>query len=141
MSIATRSPVSPFVLAAGDAVAFVLFAAIGLASHDEGITAAGIVRNAGPVLAAFAAVAPFARTYTRPGIRSLLVTWAIAVPAGVVIRAIALDRPADGSQVTFGIVTMIATAVLLLAWRGIAAAASRARSSEISAARGRARRC
>ena len=129
MSIATRASVSPFVLATGDAVALVLFAVIGLANHDEGITIAGIVRNAGPVVAAFAVVAPFARTYTKPGLRSLLVTWAIAVPLGVAIRAIALDRPADGSQVTFGIVTMIATLVLLLAWRGIATATSRARSS------------
>jgi hypothetical protein len=129
VNVEARTRISPFVLAAGDAVAIVLFAVIGLANHDEGITLAGIVRNAGPVLIAFAVVAPFAKTYARPGLRSLLVTWAIAVPLGVVIRAVALDRPADGSQVTFGIVTMIATLVLLLAWRGIAATASRARTS------------
>ena len=141
MIVATRPSVPPLVLAAGDAIALVLFAVIGLANHDEGITVAGIVRNAGPILAAFAVVAPFTGAYTKPGMRSLLLTWAIAVPIGVVIRAVALDRPADGSQVTFGIVTMIATLVLLLAWRGIAVAASRARSRSFSAARDRARRC
>ncbi|MGH2785094.1 MAG: DUF3054 domain-containing protein [Actinomycetota bacterium] len=128
MTVRTRRTVPPFVLAAGDAVALILFAVIGLANHDQGITAAGIARNALPIIGAFAVAAPFAGTYTRPGLRTLLVTWAIAVPAGVVIRAIALDRPADGSQVTFGIVTMIATLVLLLAWRGLAALGSRPRS-------------
>ena len=129
MTVETRVRISPFVLAAGDALAIVLFSVIGLANHDEGITVGGIVRNSGPILAAFAVVAPFARTYTKPGLRSLLVTWAIAVPIGVVIRAIALDRPADGSQATFAIVTMITTLILLVAWRGIATVASRARSS------------
>ncbi|HJR18450.1 MAG TPA: DUF3054 domain-containing protein [Actinomycetota bacterium] len=128
MSVEARRGVSPFVLAAGDAVAVILFAVIGLANHEEGITAGGIARNALPILAAFVVVAPFAGTYARPGLGTLLVTWAIAVPIGVVIRAIVLDRPADGSQVTFGIVTMIATLVLLLSWRGIAALGSRIRS-------------
>lgn len=124
--IAARRAPPPIVLAVGDGIAILLFAIIGLANHDAGITLGGIARNAFPILGAWVVAAAFARTYTEPGVRNLLITWAIAVPAGVAIRAIVLHRPADGSQVTFGIVTMIVTLVLLLAWRGIAALISRA---------------
>lgn len=114
-----------FVLAVGDSVAIISFAVIGLANHEEGITLAGIVRNALPILGAWIVASVVIGTYTAPGVRSLLLTWAIAVPLGVAIRAIALHRAADGSQFTFGIVAMIATLVLLLAWRGLAAVGSR----------------
>ncbi|MGH2728374.1 MAG: DUF3054 domain-containing protein [Actinomycetota bacterium] len=128
MTVDARRGIRPLTLAAGDAIAIILFAVIGLANHDEGITLAGIARNALPILGAWLVVAVFAGTYARPGLRTLLLTWVVAVPFGVVIRAIVLDRPADGSQVTFGIVAMIATLVLLLAWRRLAALGSRARS-------------
>jgi hypothetical protein len=104
-----------------------MFAVIGLASHDEGITAGGVARNALPILAAWFVVAAFAGTYSRPGLRTTLVTWVIAVPVGVAIRAIALSRPADGSQIVFGIVTMTVTLVLLLGWRAIEAVVSKTR--------------
>ncbi len=128
MTVAAGRRIRPFALAAGDAIAIILFAVIGLANHDEGITAGGVARNALPILGAWLVVSPIAGTYTRPGVRTLLATWVVAVPAGVVVRAIVLDRPADGSQVTFGIVTMIATLVLLLAWRGLVAIGERVRS-------------
>lgn len=115
-------------LAVGDAFAIVLFVVLGLTSHDEGVTASGIARTALPLLGAWFVVAIAANTYTRPSLRTLLLTWAIAIPIGVVIRAIALDRPADGSQLAFAIVALTVTLVFLLAWRGLAAVlASRAR--------------
>lgn len=119
-----RRTISPRGLLVGDAIAIAMFAVIGLASHDEGITAGGIARNALPILAAWFVVAAFARTYSRPGLRTLLITWVIAVPVGVAIRAIVLSRPADGSQIVFGIVTMTVTLVLLLGWRAIEAMVS-----------------
>lgn len=130
MKAEERRTISPRFLLVGDAIAITLFAVIGLATHDEGITASGIARNALPILTAWFVVAAFAGTYSRPGLRTMLITWVIAVPVGVVIRAIALNRDADGSQITFGIVTMTVTLVLLLTWRGL-----------FSAFRGRARRC
>jgi hypothetical protein len=122
-----RRAISPRYLLIGDAIAIAMFAVIGLASHEEGITAGGIARNALPILAAWFVVAAFAGTYARPGLRTMLITWAIAVPVGVAIRAIVLSRPADGSQVVFGIVTMTVTLVLLLGWRAIAAVVPRRR--------------
>ena len=116
-----RRTISPRILLIGDAIAIALFAVIGLASHDEGITAGGVARNALPILAGWFVVAAFAGTYSRPGLRTMLITWVIAVPVGVAIRAIVLSRPADGSQIVFAIVTMTVTLVLLLCWRAIAA--------------------
>jgi len=107
-------------LAIGDAVALVIFVIIGLVNHEHGITLAGLARTALPLLGAWFAVAAIAGTYRRPGIRTLLVTWAVAVPVAVVIRAIILHRRAGESQVTFGIVALIVTLALLLAWRFVA---------------------
>jgi DUF3054 family protein len=107
-------------LALGDALAIVLFAVVGLANHKEGLTVAGLARNTLPILAVWFAIAPFVGTYKRPGFKTLLITWAIAVPGGVAIRAVALHRAASGSQVTFGIVTLVVTLVFLSAWRAVA---------------------
>ena len=119
-----RRTIAPRSLLIGDAIALALFAVIGLATHDEGVTAGGVARNALPILAAWFVVAAFAGTYARPGLRTMLVTWVIAVPVGVAIRAIVLNRPADGSQIVFGVVTMTVTLVLLLAWRALATVVS-----------------
>ena len=53
--------------------------------------------------------------------------WSIALPGGVLVRAIALKRDADGSQIAFAIVAALTTLVLLLAWRGIASLATQRR--------------
>ena len=110
----------PWGIAIGDAVAIVLFAVIGLSNHREGITVAGLARNALPIIAVWFAIAPFVGTYARPGFRTMLVAWAVSVPVGVVIRAALLRRDADSSQVIFGLITLATTLVLLSAWRGIA---------------------
>jgi Protein of unknown function (DUF3054) len=127
VTVDARPRTPPRVLALGDAAAIVLFVIVGLTNHDEGITLSGISRTALPILGAWFAVSIFAGTYARPGPRTLLVTWVIAVPVGVAIRAIALHRPADDSQITFGFVAMIATLVFVLGWRGLAALAARRR--------------
>lgn len=114
-------------LALGDAAAIVLFVVVGLSNHREGITAIALARTALPLLGAWFAVVPFTRAYARPGTRTLLITWAIAVPIGVAIRAVALHRSADESQVAFAIVTLLVTLVFLLAARAIVGALSRRR--------------
>jgi hypothetical protein len=67
-------------LAWGDAVCIVLFAAIGLQTHGEPIGLAGIARNALPILLVWWLVSPFLRTYTRPTWQNLLYTWAAGGP-------------------------------------------------------------
>jgi len=107
-------------LAWGDAVCIVLFAAIGLQTHGEPIGLAGIARNALPILLVWWLVSPFLRTYTRPTWQNLLYTWAIAVSAGVWLRFMVLQKPFDLGYLIFWAVALGATLVLLLAWRGLA---------------------
>jgi hypothetical protein len=103
--------------ATGDAIAILLFAVIGLSNHREGITVAGLARNALPIIAVWFAIAPLVHTYSSPGFRTMLVSWAISVPVGVAIRAAVLRRDADSSQLVFGLITLVTTLVLLSAWR------------------------
>ena len=116
----TRRAVSTRVLASGDALVFVLFAVIGLINHDEGVTLAGIARNALPIIGVWFLVSPFVGTYSKPGFATMVATWAIAVPSGVAIRAVWLHRSASSKQIAFGIVALLSTLVLLSAWRLIA---------------------
>jgi DUF3054 family protein len=115
-----RRTLPAWALVLGDAAAIVLFAVVGLLNHDEGITAAGLARNVLPILGVWFAIAPFTGVYKRPGFGTMIVTWAIAVPVGVAIRAVALHRAADEHQVAFAIVTLLVTLVFLSAWRAIA---------------------
>lgn len=107
-------------LAWGDAICIVLFAAIGLQSHGEAISLAGLARNALPVLLVWWLVAPFLRTYTRPGWQNLLYTWAIAVSAGVWLRFMVLQKSFDLGYLVFWAIALGASLVLLLVWRGLA---------------------
>jgi Protein of unknown function (DUF3054) len=54
------------VLALGDAATIVLFVALGLAGHDEGITLGGIARTAAPILVAWRMVATLVLRTPRP---------------------------------------------------------------------------
>ena len=117
--LVVRAPPPAWTIAVGDAAAILLFVIIGLANHDQGVTVGGVARTALPVLGAWFVVAPFTKTYARPRLGTLLINWVIAVPVGVAIRGTMLNRSADDSQLTFGLVAMIGTLVLLLLWRGI----------------------
>ena len=120
MRVSPRS--TRLVLAVGDAVAIVLFAVIGLMSHDEGVTVGGLARNAVPILIVWFAAAPVLGTYRRPSLGTLLPTWAVSVIGGVLLRKLVFGRPADiGDLPVFLAVTLAVTLAFLLAWRGIAA--------------------
>jgi hypothetical protein len=107
-------------LALGDAAAIALFAVLGLSAHESGITAAGLARNALPIVGAWFLLAPVLRTYAEPGARTLLVTWAAAVPVGVALRAVLLKRSLGAAELTFLGVTMAVTLALLSCWRAVA---------------------
>jgi hypothetical protein len=131
----TRS-VPKAVLVVGDAAMFVLWAALGLAHHAEGITLAGLGRNAGYVMLGWFVVAVALRTYTRRGVTRFLATWAGGVTLGVVIRWVALRRPVNGDEFAFLLVTLIVTLVLLAAWRAVIALIERRRVATARAAQG-----
>lgn len=89
-----------------DGAALLLFVVIGLAQHDEGASAGLFLRNAIPLIGAWFAVAVPLGTYRlpgrlpgrRPGVRTLLSTWAIAVPAGLLLRTAWVGSP-HGSEI------------------------------------------
>ena len=118
--------VSPLVLATGDGAVLILWAVLGLAHHAEGITVAGLLRNAGPILVGWFVAATALGTYRRPasGPR-FLATWALGISAGVILRALILGRPWNGDEFAFFGVTLAVTLVVLLLWRGGVAAWSR----------------
>jgi hypothetical protein len=104
-------------LAAADLAAIGLFSLIGVLSHDHGLTALRVLRDAGPLAAGWLAAALLCGAYRRPGWRTLLATWAIGVSAGVLLRAAILGRTLDGKQAAFLVTTLIATLILVLVLR------------------------
>jgi hypothetical protein len=120
------------ILAAGDAVALVLFAVIGLLSHDKGITGNGLVRDAVPVLGGWFAAALALGVYRASGWGRFLAAWAIGVTAGVLVRGFVLHRHVLGARyLTFLAVTLVVTLVLLSACRALARAAMRPRATRV----------
>ena len=104
------------VLAAGiDVVLVLAFVLIGRSSHAEGITLAGVLGTAWPLLVGLAAGWALARAWRRPfAVAPGLTVWATTVIVGLLLRSIA----DDGVQPGFVAVTALVLAVLLLGWRG-----------------------
>jgi hypothetical protein len=112
-------------LAVGDALAFMLFAAIGRASHGEasGLNAIlQVAETAAPFMVGWFVIAPFAGAYapaisSRP--RSMLgrvaLAWLIAWPIGLVLRAVIRST---SIAPTFAVITLVTVLLILLGWRG-----------------------
>ena len=124
-----RAPAAPDLrrtaaLAVGDALAFMLFAAIGRASHGEASGLNAIIQvaeTAAPFAVGWFAVAPFVGAYapevsSRP--RSMLgctaLAWLIAWPIGLVLRALIRS---SGIAPTFAAITLVTVLLILLGWR------------------------
>ena len=118
-TFAPRRP--PALLALADALAIVVFATVGLISHDHGLSATGYARDALPILGAWFVVALALRLYDvqRPG--RVFATWAIAVPAGVLIRALALGRDLNGKEAVFLLVSLVTILIFVIVLRGLVA--------------------
>ena len=102
-----------------DLVLVVVFAAIGRASHAEGLGLAGVARTAGPFLVGWLVgwvlVVLVPATRSRPrGLLAGVLVWVPAVVVGMLVR----HAVGDGVQTSFVVVTTIVLAVFLLGWRG-----------------------
>jgi Protein of unknown function (DUF3054) len=109
------------ILLAGDLVCFLVFALLGLRSHEEGITLAGIVRAATPFQAGWllAGVVPaFRETRSLHRRTGVLRRWAPAWVIGLGLRTLFFDR---SFEVSFAIVAFIANGAFLLLWRSVLA--------------------
>jgi len=132
----TRTPDAPVaravpaaVLIAGDGLVLILWAVLGLLHHTGGVTVRGLFRDAGPILVGWYAAAAAVRLYSRPGVGRFLLTWAIGISLGVVLRAAFLHRAWGGDEFAFWGVTLGVTLALLAAWRGLVLVYQRARRS------------
>ena len=116
--------------AASDAVAILLFVTIGLLSHHGALSFRGYARDALPFLGCWFAVALGLKLYTRPSFARLAGTWAIGVPAAVLIRALVLGRTLGGKEAAFLAVSLVTIGVLVTAFRAVLTplASRRARS-------------
>lgn len=107
-------------LIALDAVAVLVFAAIGRASHDEaaGIDAAlGVLGTAAPFLGGAVVGALVARSWQAPlSWRSGVLTWIGAVGIGLALRWAITGRLPPA----FVLVATLSLAVLVLGWRAVA---------------------
>ena len=107
----------PRELALADAAALVLFSVVGLLSHDGAVSAAGLARDALPLLTGWFAAALLFRTYRGRSVRTLLLAWAVGVPLGVALRALVLGRAFEVREAAFLAVALAFTLLFVLAVR------------------------
>lgn len=110
-----------WVLFAGDLVAFVLFDYLGKLEHHLPVTFWGLVEMIAPFFIGWLVAAGLfksygQRAYSTPWrlLVSTLLTWTIAAPIGLVIRAWWLDTPIT---MIFAVVAYVITLAFLLGWR------------------------
>ncbi len=114
----------PFVVVA-DAVALAVFVVAGIRSHHEVGALDLFLRNAIPLEAAWFLVATVTGVYRRPGPRTLLVTWVVAVPAGLIARSLWVGSPTGARLLVFLGIGLVFTALFLTAGRALARLAVR----------------
>lgn len=115
---------APVALAA-DLVAVTAFTTLGRRSHDEGLSASGIVTTAWPFLAGAVIGWALSRGWRRPAavVPTGVTVWVATVVVGMLLR----KATGAGTAFSFVVVASLVTGVLLLGWRAVAAALSRRR--------------
>jgi hypothetical protein len=105
--------------AVADALALVAFILVGIRSHHEIAPLDLFLRNAVPLEATWFVVAAVTGAYRRPGIRTFLWTWLVAVPAGLVLRSLWVGSPTGVRLLTFLGIGLAFTLLFLLAGRAV----------------------
>ena len=112
--------------AALDVASVVVFVVTGRRSHDEGLDLAGVAGTAWPFLTGLLVGWAAASAWREPASRRTgVIVWAAAVAVGQVLRV----TSGRGTEVSFVVVSAVVLAVLLLGWRGLAAALARRSAS------------
>jgi hypothetical protein len=105
-----------------DLVALAVFVIAGIRSHRTASALEVFLRNALPLGGAWLVASLVLGTYRPPSLARLLLTWLVAIPVGVLVRAWWTGSP-DGTDVlVFGGVAMAFTLAFLGAGRLVAAA-------------------
>jgi hypothetical protein len=115
----TRTRNSGVIVLLGDMLCFLIFALVGLRSHEDGITAASLLRTAVPfqvgwlLTSTAIGLQSFNRTpIVRPG--KVLTAWSAALLLGLAARSLFFGRE---FALTFAVITFLFNAVLLIGWR------------------------
>jgi hypothetical protein len=106
-------------LLAGDLACFLIFAGIGLRSHEDGITASSVARVMLPFQLGWLLVAVALFLGRRETVRSVsppavLAMWLPAWAIGIAIRTLVFGR---GLSPVFALIAFVTNFVLLLLWR------------------------
>jgi hypothetical protein len=112
-------------VAVADAVALLAFVLVGIRSHHEIGAFDLFLRNAVPVEVMWFSVAAIIGAYRRRGLGTLVPTWIVAVPAGLVVRTLWVGSPNGFRLLTFLGVGSAFTLLFLLAGRAAAGFAGR----------------
>jgi hypothetical protein len=124
------SPVRPWALAAIDGVAILAFTVAGVLSHRGALPPSALAEDALPLLAGWFAASIVFRLYSRRTRRALLLTWAVGIPLGVLVRAAVLGRLDEPRQLAFLITTLILSLVFVLGARALVALTRRGASAQ-----------
>jgi Protein of unknown function (DUF3054) len=114
-------------LVAADAIALSAFVAVGLGSHHVGAVLEVVMRNAVPLAVSWAAVSALVGTYRRRDLASLVTSWAIAVPLGLLARTWWVGSPRGARIAVFLGVGLAFTFLFLMIGRGAVAVVTRTR--------------
>jgi hypothetical protein len=106
-SARTDGPGFRVAAAALDAAAILVFVTIGLLSHHGGVSGRGYARDALPFLGCWFAAAAVLGLYRRGGLLRLAATWAVGVPAAVLIRALVVGHALNGKELAFLVVSLV----------------------------------
>jgi hypothetical protein len=109
--------IRPWGVALGDGLAILSFTIIGVVSHRHALPPSALAEDALPLLAGWFAAAALFGLYRRATRRALLLTWAVGIPLGVVVRAAALGRLDEPRQLAFLVTTLVLSLVFVLAAR------------------------
>jgi hypothetical protein len=104
-----------------DLLALALFVVAGMRQHRTASQLEIFLRNVVPIGGAWLVASVLLRTYRPPSFRRLLITWAVAVPVGVLLRSWWTGSPDGDELVLFGAVAMAFTLAFLGGGRLVAA--------------------
>lgn len=111
----------PFILVLGDLLAFLLFGALGRASHGLEVTLGTAIGAAYPFALAWLGMGLLLGAFrparvARPlqAVKWAWITWVVAWPVGLLLRSLILQRPAPW---TFGLVVLGTNLLILGLWR------------------------
>lgn len=115
-----------------DVLALVVFVLAGMRNHRTGSQLEIFARNAVPVLVAWLALSLPWRTYRPPSLLRLGLTWATAVPVGLLVRTAWVGSPTGGRIAVFLGVGMAFTALFLILGRLVSGLLARRLAPEVS---------